>query len=193
MTSRVKQTSVASRRLRTLAMIALVLVGGYLTWRWLSAIGGPAGVADRFGSWAPLVSVPAHVLLAATPFPSELIGVANGSMYGLWIGSLYGWVGWWAGGMLLYALARRGANEVDEEAVRGRTPGWLRRFPAGHPVFMIVGRQLPFVFHAVNMIAAISGVSVRRQMILSAISNLIYAFLAAAIGTGLVATDLLGG
>jgi uncharacterized membrane protein YdjX (TVP38/TMEM64 family) len=179
--------------LRTPMLIAFVIVAGYFAWRWLSTIGGPIALANRLGSWAPIVSVPVHVLLSATPFPSELIGIANGSIYGLWIGTLCGWIGWWCGGMLQYTLARRAANDIDETTLVRRIPGWLRGFPAGHPAFMIIGRQLPFGFHAVNVMAAVSGVSPKRQMLLSAISNLIYAMLAAATGAGLVSTGWLQG
>jgi uncharacterized membrane protein YdjX (TVP38/TMEM64 family) len=167
-------------------LIVSVLAAGFWTWRWLSSIGGPTALSERFGALAPLVSIPAHVVLAATPFPSELIGVANGSIYGLWAGTLYGWIAWWSAGMLVYVLARRGAHGVDEAVLGRHVPAWLKRFPVEHPVFLIVGRQLPFGFHAINVMAAIGGVSPRRQMLLSAISNLIYAFLAAATGTGLV-------
>ena len=185
-----KPISRGHRGLRTLALIAALLVAGYWTWRWLSMAGGPSGLADRFGPWAPLVSVPAHIVLSAAPFPSEVIGVANGSIYGLWAGTLYGWISWWSGGMIIYALARRGANDHDSQTQM--LPKWFRRFPAGHPVVLILGRQLPFSFHAINVMAAVGGVSLRRQILLSAISNLIYAFLSAAAGVGLVSTGWLG-
>ena len=180
-----------SRRLGTIALIAAVVVASGLTWRFLSITGGPTALADRFGPWAPLVSVPAHTLLSSTPFPSELLGVANGSVYGLWLGTLYGWAAWWSGGMIEFALARRSAHNPTKTPTESRLPGWLRSFPAGHPVVMILGRQLPFGFHAVNVMAAISGVTIKRQMLLSAISNFIFAFIAAATGAGLVATGLI--
>ena len=180
-----------SQRLGTIALIVAVLVASGLTWRWLEITGGPTALADRFGPWAPLVSIPTHTLLSSTPFPSELLGVANGSTYGLWLGTLYGWVAWWSGGMIEFALARRSAHNPTTQPAESRLPNWLRRFPAGHPVVMILGRQLPFGFHAVNVMAAISGVTIKRQMLLSAISNLIFAFIAAATGAGLVATGLI--
>jgi uncharacterized membrane protein YdjX (TVP38/TMEM64 family) len=180
-----------SLRLGTIALIVAVLVASGLTWRWLEITGGPTALADRFGPWAPLVSIPTHTLLSSTPFPSELLGVANGSTYGLWLGTLYGWVAWWSGGMIEFALARRSAHNPTTQSAESRLPTWLRRFPAGHPVVMILGRQLPFGFHAVNVMAAISGVTINRQMLLSAISNLIFAFIAAATGAGLVATGLI--
>ncbi|MDJ0789978.1 MAG: VTT domain-containing protein [Myxococcota bacterium] len=164
-----------------------MLLVAFLTWRWLAGIGGAAALFDRFGARAPLVSIPIHVLLSATPFPSELIGVVNGSVYGLWVGALCSWVGWWCGAALEYALVRLGARQVDRDDAARHLPAWLRRFPAGHPVFLIVGRQLPFGFHAVNVLAGLAGVSVRRQLICAAVSNVPYAFFSAAVGAGLIA------
>jgi uncharacterized membrane protein YdjX (TVP38/TMEM64 family) len=180
-----------SRRFGTIALVIAVLVASGATWRWLSITGGPTALADRFGSWAPLVSIPAHTILSSTPFPSELLGVANGSIYGLWLGTLYGWAAWWSGGMIEFALARRSATNPTRQPTQRRLPNWLQRFPAGHPTVMILGRQLPFGFHAVNVMAGISGVTIKRQVLLSAISNLIFAFLASATGAGLVATGLI--
>ena len=173
----------------TVGTIAAVLLVAYATWRWLDASGGAVALHDKFGPLAPLVSIPAHVLLSATPFPSELIGVGNGSAYGLWVGTLYGWIGWWCGAALEYALVRLGVRQVDSEAAIRHLPGWLRRIPVGHPVFLIVGRQLPFGFHAVNISAGLAGVSARRHLMCAAISNLPYAFLFAAAGAGLIATS----
>ena len=144
-------------------LIAAVVLAGYVAWRWLEAIGGVDALFDRFGSLAPLVSIPIHVLLSATPFPSEIIGVANGSVYGLWHGTICSWIGWWCGAVLEYTLVRRGAREIKWTDAASHLPEWLRRFPVAHPVFLIVGRQLPFGFHTVNVLAGLTGVSRRRQ------------------------------
>jgi uncharacterized membrane protein YdjX (TVP38/TMEM64 family) len=182
-----KQNERRRRALVAGGLIALVVLAGYVAWRWLEMTGGVGALFDQFGPFAPLVSIPVHVLLSATPFPSELVGVANGSVYGLWLGAIYSWIGWWCGATLEYTLVRRGAREIEWTDAANHLPGWLRRFPVGHPVFLIVGRQLPFGFHAVNVLAGLAGVSPRRQLICSAISNLPYAFLSAAAGAGLIA------
>jgi uncharacterized membrane protein YdjX (TVP38/TMEM64 family) len=181
-----KRTDRRGRALVTGGLIAAVVLAGYVVWRWLEAIGGVEALFDRFGSLAPLVSIPVHVLLSATPFPSELIGVANGSVYGLWHGTICSWIGWWCGAVLEYTLVRRGAREIEWTDAASHLPEWLRRFPVAHPVFLIVGRQLPFGFHTVNVLAGLTGVSPRRQLICAAISNLPYAFLSAAAGAGLI-------
>ncbi len=175
------------RALASAATIAAVLLAAYATWRWLEASGGAVALLERFGPLAPLVSIPIHVLLSATPFPSELIGVANGSVYGLWVGTLCSWIGWWSGAALEYGLVRLGARQVEWADAVGHLPRWLRRFPVGHPVFLIVGRQLPFGFHTVNVLAGLAGVSGRRQVACAAVSNVPYAFFCAAVGAGLIA------
>ena len=179
------QTARRGTALATAGLIAFVVLAGYVSWRWLEANGGAVALVDRFGPMAPFVSIPVHVLLSATPFPSELIGVANGSVYGLWLGTLCSWIGWWCGAVLEYALVRLGARQIDRDNAGHRLPEWLRRFPVGHPIFLIVGRQLPFGFHTVNVLAGLAGVSARRQISCAAISNLPYAFLSAAAGAGL--------
>jgi uncharacterized membrane protein YdjX (TVP38/TMEM64 family) len=181
-----KQTERGGSALLTGGLIAALILAGYVAWRWLEATGVGA-LFDRFGPLAPLVSIPVHVLLSATPFPSELIGIANGSVYGLWLGTLYSWIGWWCGAALEYTLVRRGAREIEWGDAASRLPKWLSRFPVGHPVFLIVGRQLPFGFHTVNVLAGLARVSARRQLICAAISNLPYAFFSAAAGAGLIA------
>jgi len=175
------------RALASAATIAVVLLAAYATWRWLEATGGSVALLERFGPLAPLVSIPVHVLLSATPFPSELIGVANGSVYGLWVGALCSWIGWWCGAALEYGLVRLGARQAQWVDAVGHLPRWLRRFPVGHPVFLIVGRQLPFGFHTVNVLAGLAGVSGRRQVICAAVSNVPYAFFSAAVGAGMIA------
>jgi len=174
------------RALASAATITAVLLAAYATWRWLEATGGAVALLERFGLMAPLVSIPVHVLLSATPFPSELIGVANGSVYGLWVGALCSWIGWWCGAVLEYGLVRLGARHVEWADAVGHLPRWLRRFPVGHPVFLIVGRQLPFGFHTVNVLAGLAGVSGRRQVICAAVSNVPYAFFSAAVGAGMI-------
>lgn len=188
---RLTQTSWIARLLRfwfavrrwVFAALAIVLAG-YLVWHWSESLGGPSGLAQRFGNIAPLVSIPVHMLLSATPFPSETIGVANGALYGLWPGTLYGSIAWWGGSIVEYGIARCGIRpESEVESIR--LPLWLQRIPASNPLFLIVGRLIPFGYHAVNIVAGIKQVSLKRHALCSAVANLIYSFAMSAAGAGL--------
>jgi uncharacterized membrane protein YdjX (TVP38/TMEM64 family) len=173
-----------SASLRWGVPVLVILIVGYLVWHWSETLGGPTGLSQRFGVIAPLVTIPVHLILSATPFPSETIGVANGALYGLWAGTLYGWVAWWGGSMVEYGIARRSIR-TESEAQNTRLPRWLQRVPASNPLFLIVGRFFPFGYHAVNIAAGMRHVSVKRHALCSAVANLIYAFAMSAAGAGL--------
>jgi uncharacterized membrane protein YdjX (TVP38/TMEM64 family) len=188
---RMSQTSWAERLVQLMSAsrrwglpVLAILLAGYLVWHWSESLGGPAGISHRFGTIAPLVSIPVHLLLSATPFPSETIGVANGALYGLWAGTLFGWIAWWGGSIVEYGIARRSIGS-ESEAQSIRLPRWLQRVPASNPLFLIVGRLLPFGYHAVNIAAGIKHVSLKRHALCSAVANLIYAFAMSAAGVGL--------
>lgn len=170
----------------TALVIVAVLAIAFASWRVVESSGAEA-LLLRFGPLAPLLSVPIHVVLSATPFPSEMIGLANGAVYGFWLGTLCSWLGWWCGAILEYGLLRRGTRQIGARVEFERLPGWLRRFPVGHPFFLIVGRQIPFGFHLVNVFAGVAGVPPARFVFCAAVSNLPYALLSAAMGAGVVA------
>ncbi|MCP5060698.1 MAG: TVP38/TMEM64 family protein [bacterium] len=171
----------------TALQIGAVLAVAFVSWRFIEATGAEAFLL-RLGPRAPLVSIPIHVVLSATPFPSEMVGLANGAVYGLWLGAACSWLGWWCGAVLEFTLVRRGTRGIEASAGMGRFPRWLSRFPVGHPVFLIVGRQLPFGFHLVNVLAGVAEIGSTRFVVCAAISNLPYAWITAAMGAGLVAS-----
>ena len=170
----------------TVLLVVVVLALGLASWQLVESIGAEA-LMRRLGPIAPLVSIPIHVALSATPFPSEVVGLANGAVYGLCLGTVCSWLGWWWGALVEYEVVRRGASDVERRVEVDRLPPWLRRFPVGHPFFLIVGRQIPFGFHVVNVLAGAARVSRARFVFCAAISNLAYGILATAMGAGLVA------
>lgn len=176
-----------SSRGGTLFLIGAVLAIAFVSWRFIEATGAE-DFLRHLGPLAPLASVPIHVVLSATPFPSEMVGLANGAVYGLWLGAACSWLGWWCGAILEFTLVRRGASGIEASAGLEKLPEWLSRFPVGHPVFLIVGRQLPFGFHLVNVLAGVAQVRTTRFVVCAAISNLPYAWITAAMGAGLVAS-----
>jgi uncharacterized membrane protein YdjX (TVP38/TMEM64 family) len=144
-------------------LIAAVLVFAWLFYEWVESIGGPGVLRTRYGLWAMLVLVPVQALVAVSPFPSEVLVVANSLVYGFWVGSAMAWVGWMLAAYLQYFLARRTAHDLDIDVVRARLPRWLSRFPVHHPMFLIFGRWLPWGPHLVNTAAGVFGVSLWRH------------------------------
>jgi len=104
--SRVIRWSVA-----TAALIALLAVA----WRWgvqawdlfRDRAALQAWVAS-FGAWAPLVSIAlnaAQVIVA--PIPGQVIGLANGYLFGVWLGTFYSLLGVMLGTGIVLVLTRR--------------------------------------------------------------------------------------
>lgn len=151
---------------------------------WVRSIGGPEVLVDRCGALAPLAMVAIQAGLAAAPFPSELFALASAAAYGWAIGSVMTWAGWTIGSMIQYALARRGAEDVDLEARVARLPAWIRRFPLDHPAFLVCVRWLPMGFHLANVAAGARGVPARRQLWIAAVGSIPGAVLWAGVGAG---------
>jgi uncharacterized membrane protein YdjX (TVP38/TMEM64 family) len=177
----------ALRLLRSPGLHGLLLAGllAWLLLQGLEAVGGPEAVRARWGLGAAGLLVPVHAVVAVSPFPSEVIALAHGAIYGFALGWPLTWAGWLLGALLEYRLFRRIASDVDATGA-GRLPGWLRRFPVEHPLFLICGRLVPFGNHAVNALAGSVRVPFRRFAWASALAFVPFSALVAAIGSGMV-------
>lgn len=177
----------APRLLRSRGLLGLMLLcgGAWLLLHALAAVGGPEAVRDRFGFAAALLLVPVHAVVAVSPFPSELIAMAHGAIYGFAIGWPLTWAGWCLGAALEYALYRRIASDVGAGGAE-RLPAWLRAFPVRHPLFLVLGRLVPFGNHAVNALAGSCRVPFGRFAWASALAFIPFSALIAGIASGLV-------
>lgn len=180
------------RRAGRQALLLLLALGvaGWLASTWVTGGGGPEEIARRHGYHAALLLVPLQtaISLSLSPVPSDVVVFATSLVYGFWLGTFFGWLGWMAGAVIQYGLVRRAAAEIDPAALRARLPRWLARFPADHPVFLICGRWLPLGPHVVNTSAAVLGVPFGRFALCAAIANAPVAALIAALATGLLGT-----
>jgi len=170
---------------RGLGTLLLLCGSAWLLLHGLEALGGPEAVCARFGLGAAALLVPIHAVVAVSPFPSEVLALAHGAIYGFALGWPLTWMGWFLGAFLEYALFRRIAAEVGGPESR-RLPGWLRRFPAQHPLFLICGRLVPFGNHAVNALAGSRRVPCWRFAWASALAFVPFSALVAGIAAGLV-------
>ncbi|MEW6268259.1 MAG: VTT domain-containing protein [Thermodesulfobacteriota bacterium] len=117
---------------------SVALMGG------LEALGGAAALRERWGAGAGVVLVGAQAITGIWPVPaSEMLALANGALYGFWLGALLNWVGWMIASVLHYAMFRQLARDFDLEHALATLPAWLTRFPVAHPAFQILGRLVP--------------------------------------------------
>lgn len=138
----------------------------------------------RFGLGAGVLLVPIQAVVAVSPFPSEVLALAQGAIYGFALGWPFTWAGWMLGAALEYALFRRVTSDVVGPDPLERLPAWMQRLPVGHPLFLILGRLVPFGNHAVNALAGARRVPAWRFLWASALAFLPFSAMVAAVSSG---------
>jgi uncharacterized membrane protein YdjX (TVP38/TMEM64 family) len=123
--------------------------------------------------------------IALSPLPVQIVAIPVGMAYRFWLGAALIWTGWMVAAVLQYGLSRRTADDIDLSSLLERTPRWMRRFPAGHPLFLIVARQLPIGPYIVNVSAGVLHVPLWRHVWCAAIAVVPEAVLIAGISVGL--------
>lgn len=170
----------------TVWVFALVCVLGYLLVDWIDQQGGPEAVQQRYGIAAPMVTVSLHIILALTPFPSDVVAITNGMIYQIRMGVALSWLGWWLAALAEFALGRRARKDFCIDTALSRAPAWIRSFPISHPLFLILSRQVPWLGgHIATLVPGAAGVSWGRYLWCSAIAVVPGAVVMTAIGAGL--------
>jgi uncharacterized membrane protein YdjX (TVP38/TMEM64 family) len=178
--------STFAKRARAVLVVVLFSATAIPLGLWVQSMGGPEAVVAHFGLGAPFVTVPIHAVLAVTPFPSELFVLANGTAYGWFWGAVLGWLGWVLASLMEYGLAARTAKDLDLPAQIAKLPARLQKLPVDHPLFLILGRQVPFGFHVVNILAGVKGINPWRHTWCAAIGSIPGAVLYAGLGAGVL-------
>ncbi|HMB90034.1 MAG TPA: VTT domain-containing protein [Rhodothermales bacterium] len=175
-------------RSRTLYLLTGILLIGVLLTSWVDTIGDPAAVWERFGLLAPAISIPLHAIVAIAPLlPSDLMSVANGTVYGFWLGALLSWIGWYLASFVQFGIGRSLRNDFDVAKWMARSPAWLQRFPVTHPVFLIGARFMPYAGgHLSTLVPGALGVTLGRFAWCTAIAIVPPSLVMAGIGAGLL-------
>ena len=182
-----------------IAVLGVLLVGaGAALWYWREPLwalfGNQAAVQEwvaSFGPWGPLVSVglnAAQVLLA--PVPGQIIGLINGYLYGVGLGTLYSMLGLLLGSATAMALGRYFGRPLVERLVSPATLAKWDRIAANRGllffflVFLIPGLPDDIVCFVVGL----SPLSIARVVALAMIGRLPGVFVSSWVGAR--ATDL---
>ena len=151
---------------------------------WFAGDGRREQIGDQLGWPGAAALVVAQALMAVSPLPSQIVAVPIAVAYGFWLGVLLNWTGWMLAAVLQYWLSRRTADDIELQLLVDRTPQWLRRFPADHPVFLILARQLPIGPHIVNITAGVLHIPLWRHLWCAAIGVVPEAILVSGIAVG---------
>lgn len=173
--------------LSTTFIIAVLVLSSVAVLLWVERMGGPGALHARYGLFAPAITVTAHLMVNAAGV-GELIpwSIANGAVYGLALGAPLTWIAWMGAALVQYRVARRVGQQAELEDKMERLPAWLRRFPVGHPAFLIAGRWVPLGGPLTNVAAGASAVPLGRFVCCAALGYAPEAMLNAAIGAGLL-------
>jgi uncharacterized membrane protein YdjX (TVP38/TMEM64 family) len=166
-----------------IALLTLLIAAVSLAlWYWRGPIWEFFGNQQRlqewvkgFGPWAPLVSIAlnaAQVLLA--PIPGQIVGLANGYLYGVWPGTLYSMIGLVLGRALAMALGRWfGRGLVKRLVKREQLEKWDRLARRRGPLFFFLVFLLPFLPDDLAcFLIGLSPLPIPRMAVLSALGGL---------------------
>ncbi len=154
---------------------------------WLGGLEGLAPFRASHGLTAAAALVPLQALISVSllPVPSDAVALMIASLSGFWIGSGLIWIGWMAGAVLQYEVARRAGKHLDLLLLRSRLPERLREVDPGRWLFLICARWLPLGPHLVGTIAGALGVPRWRYLLAAGVATTPLAATIAAAGTGL--------
>lgn len=164
-----RQTSRSVALIVTSALGVLMAVGVMVWWFWPFELGiggdntmeGMVTQIRTRGSWAALGSIMLMVAHSFLPFPSELITLANGMVFGPLRGSVITWVGAMLGALGTFAMVRWLGRPfvhrmLSENQLRHLTD-WSARQGG---MALLLGRLIPVIsFNLLNDAAALTHIS----------------------------------
>ena len=149
------------------ALILLVSVGVLGWWLWPLMPGAHSAVRDvenlmrSWGAWGVVGSIGLMVAHSFLPFPSEIVALANGMLYGPLWGTVITWVGAMLGASAAFAVGRILGQPVLRRlfSPHGRD-GLVRWSREQGGRTLLVARLIPVVaFNLVNYAAALTEIS----------------------------------
>lgn len=152
-----------------ISAIVLIAVGVIVWWLWSTEFGmggdntmeGVVAQLRAWGPWAALGSIVLMVVHSFLPFPSEIIALANGMVFGPFWGSVITWVGAMLGAISTFGLVRLlGRPFIDRmlsQSQLQRLSDWSSRQGG---IALLIGRLIPVVaFNLLNYAAAMTHIS----------------------------------
>ena len=128
-----------------------------------------------FGPWAPVVSIglnAAQALLA--PIPGQIVGLANGYLYGTWMGTLYSMIGLIIGRAIAMALGRWFGRGLVERLISAeQLKRWDEVITNRGPFFIFLIFLFPLLpDDSVCFLIGLTKLSIPHMLLLSALGGL---------------------
>lgn len=159
--------------IKTGAAAAVLLLGCYL-----GTLVSPQEIQTvlrGFGGWAAVVYIGLFALLPAFFFPVAVLALAGGLVFGLWLGSLYTFVGAILNCTLMFFLARyAGRAQVEAFIANKLSHVWQNRLQnlnsGGGFALLIILRLIPAIpYNIINYAFGLSAMKYSTYILASAI------------------------
>lgn len=164
-----KPTGRPNSLILAVAAISLLALGFMVWWIWPMEFGmggdntmeGIVTQIRAWGPWAALGSIVLMVVHSFLPFPSEIITLANGMVFGPFWGSVITWVGAMLGAISTFGLVRLLGRPFVYRMLSESQLDWLSDWSARQGgIALLIGRLLPVVaFNLLNYAAAMTHIS----------------------------------
>jgi uncharacterized membrane protein YdjX (TVP38/TMEM64 family) len=138
---------------------AFLFAHGDLDWRLLSLTTQDVeSFAAAWGTWSALASILLMILHSFMPLPAEVIAIANGMLFGPFLGIAITWIGAMLGAALSFAFARGIGRKLARRLVSEQRWRALEDWKA-HPATLLMVRLIPVIsFNLVNYAAGVTGI-----------------------------------
>lgn len=139
----------------------------------------------RLGLWGPLATISINVAqVVLAPIPGQFVGVVNGYLYGVGLGTLYSMIGLLLGTTLAMLLGRRFGRPIVERLVN---PVQLTRWDdiAGHqgPWFFFLVFLFPFVPDDIaSFLIGLSPLAIPHMLVMTTLGRLPGVFVSCWVG-----------
>ena len=180
-----------------LAVTALVALGvvvrlwGSEAWSLFRDRSALQAQITSFGAWAPLVSIGLNAAqVIAAPVPGQVIGLANGYLFGAWLGTLYSLLGVMLGTGVVLAVTRKWGRPFVVKLIRGEQLEKLDRLVARRgALFFFLIFLVPFLPDDLTCFAVgLTDLALGQMLVLIALGRLPGLYVASWIGAN--ATNL---
>lgn len=159
--------------LPALVLVLVLLVGAVFAWliargvlqnSGFESIPNATQIAETIrglGPWGVAASIGLMILHSFVPFPAEILGVANGLVYGTLAGTAVTWSGAMLGAYLSFGLARLLGRPFVQRIVSERTLESMDRWTEREGgLTLLICRLIPLIaFNVINYAAGLTRVS----------------------------------
>jgi len=153
------------RLVAALLLVVTICVLGW--WLWPLMPGAQSAVRDvenlirSWGAWGVVGSIGLMVAHSFLPFPSEIVALANGMLYGPLWGTVITWTGAMLGASAAFALGRTLGQPVLHRLLSPHGQDGLTRWSRDQGArTLLVARLIPVIaFNLINYAAALTEIS----------------------------------